>query len=136
MQLVAGIPPQHRPFLCWRAVSFVAVFCETFRVNVRARRFDNATGGLGSTWDVRHVIPFSHLFAGVMEGRCGTWQDNQAESESDNRSEFSIEGLDSDEHDGDPRDTRLLCDGQFAPQAHVSGHCCRGRDISRRETPR
>ena len=102
MHLVAGIPPQHRPFLCWRAVSFVAVFCETFRVNVRGRRFDNATGGLGSTWDVRLVIPLSDLFAGLMEGRSGTRQDNQAESESDKRSEFSIQGLDSDEDDADP----------------------------------
>ena len=102
MHLVAGIPPQHRPLLCWRAVSFVAVFCETFRVNVRARRFDNATGGLGSTWDVRLVIPLSDLFAGLMEGRSGTRQDNQAESESDKRSEFSIQGLDSDEDDADP----------------------------------
>ena len=81
---------------------FVAVLCDRFFVNVFARRFDIATGGLGSTWDVRLVILLSDCFAGLMEGGSGTWQDNQAESESDKRSEFSIQGLDSDDDDADP----------------------------------
>ena len=64
---------------------FVAVLCDRFFVNVFVRRFDIATGGLGSTWDVRLVILLSDCFAGLMEGGSGTWQDNQAESESDKR---------------------------------------------------